>query len=212
MIVEKKHQFRYQIRKLLLVLVALCCLGPAGYWLGTTGQTRLAFLQAAGIDEYTRDPHILFHITYHNEAWRTIHQGLLITNDGKIIGYNDGSRSDLPDFSYPLTQWEIVDKMGSSQVVLGRVEQWQLRKMRELVAPVGRGEIVLEDGRMFDAGYWQYYAYEYHAEQGRYMPVLIQQTGNYSQTNGSDAGLTLAEFLNEIAVACLGELNIDCWR
>lgn len=137
----------------------------------------------------------LFEISYTNYAWGYQLRGLYIDRQGQVYSYDHSHAVWQPSDPQAYTEEELLQKFESRKELTGTVEEDTLAGMFRLIESASQGRLSEPVQKCADAGTTAYLAYRFDKDSGKYISVLLYQTGDWAQKNLSDSAKTLYEWL-----------------
>ena len=140
----------------------------------------------------------LFDVYYANGAWGYVLTGTYVDNQGNVVSYDHSFARWIPENRYSLTIEELSEKYIAPLDTIAHVDEETLYDMYNLIEEASLGELSEGEQTGFDMGLFLYVCYKYDDDTDRYIQVLLSKTGDYTQTNLSDAAIELTDWLNAV--------------
>jgi hypothetical protein len=120
---------------------------------------------------------------------------LYIDRRGQVYSYDHSHAVWQPSKSESYTEEELLQKFESQKEMIGTVDEDTLLNMFRLIEPANQGRLSEPVQNCADAGITAYLAYRLDKDSGKYIPVLLYQTGDWAQKNLSESAKALYKWL-----------------
>ncbi len=141
----------------------------------------------------------LFDVYHVNHAWGYTLSGVSVDNQGHVVTYHHDFAEWIPEEPGSLLRTELDEKYSAVGDTIAIIDQATISQMSSLIAEAQAGELSATDLTACDAGLYYLICYRYDVDSGRYHEVLLSMSGDYRQTNLSDAAGELSEWLRSVA-------------
>ena len=143
----------------------------------------------------------LFEIEYVNYAQGYQHSGIYIDHAGNIFSYEYTSDDEKwkPKSSERFTKNELEEKYSHSRNFIAKIDKDTLQEKIELIPLAAKGSYSDTTNVGADMGKLSYIAYLYNAENGAYIPVILEEQGDWEYKNESEAARILSDWLKTIS-------------
>jgi hypothetical protein len=140
----------------------------------------------------------LFDVSYANFGWFELFSGFFITNEGYIYAFDNTGNYWNPPNPDTLSPGELMGKYGGMTYVIGTVDLEQLRVKYSHVEPASAGPLSSRITVCYDMGGYEYNAYMYDPDSGKYIRVLLNLAGDWARKNFHPSAQYLYEWLQTI--------------
>jgi len=143
----------------------------------------------------------LFDVYLLNSAWGYVLKGTYVDNQGNVVSYDHSFERWTPGMYRPpisLTLEELNEKYIAPTDTIAHVDNKTLIDMFDLIEEASLGELSEGQQTGFDMGQFSHVCYRYDSDTNRYAEVLLSTTGNFTQTNLSDAAIELRDWLDSL--------------
>lgn len=140
---------------------------------------------------------ILFKSEFMNAAWGYHHNGILITKEGEIYGFNLPEGWNLPDEKGVISSSLLMENLVKADTLLGKVEPGDLINYLNKLYDVDPDNLSDPETQMYDAGVRTFSGYIYDEKTDKYREVLLRQTGDLYIENMSREAAKIYKWLLE---------------
>jgi hypothetical protein len=148
-------------------------------------------------------PKVLFEAESVNFAWGYHHQGWYIDGQGNIYRYEFGRNDAVWEPKDPdvLTEAELLKKYEHGRKQAGKIAPDVLAAKSKLISQAAAGKLSTPQRAAFDMGTRSLLAYLYDPFGGTYRKIVLQITGDKTQSNGSLAAQELVKWMESVRAA-----------
>jgi hypothetical protein len=141
---------------------------------------------------------VYFEVTYSNQAWGKQFKGMLIDKDGKIRKYDLPAKWNVNDGKSGLTLVQMRENVANTTLSTETISVQDLKGNVDKISKLTETNITKAVSGGADRGSTVYYAYRYDASKQVYMPVFLQETGDWESYNKDAGAVQLSSWLASV--------------
>lgn len=151
-----------------------------------------------GVTQWPDGQDILFDVSYAVFGWIEQFTGFYIDGEGYIHAFNNTGYYWNPPNPDTLSLGELLSKYGSMTYIVDSIDLEELRLKYSYVVSASMGPLSERVNVCYDMGGYEYSAYIYDPDSGKYIRVLLNLAGDWAQKNFHPSAEYLYEWLQTI--------------